>query len=173
MSKRNRFLSLELLLAILFIAAFFLPWLDMWGVKVVGWDIPDLQKKMTKVTNFFKFFSKNKEWIYSTHIVYIIPILSSLVILTWLFLRKKVSQVLLLITGVFSVVVVVNLFMKLPKAGNGVYLLAVTSVLAVIYSIIVLRRKKEIVQEEVDIIEDVELQTENVIDRQVEEDVLK
>lgn len=143
MRKSYRFLSFELLLATLLIVAFCLPWLDMWGVKVVGWDIPDLQKKMTKVTNFFKFFSKNKEWIYSTHVVYLIPLLSSLVILTWLFLKKKTSRILLLIAGIFSVVVVINLFMKLPKAGSGVYLLAITSLISIIYSFIVLRKKKE------------------------------
>lgn len=163
MNKNNRFLSLELLLAILLIVAFFLPWLDMWGVRVVGWDIPDLQKKMTKVTNFFKFFSKNKEWIYSTHVVYLIPILSSLVIVTWLFLKKKVSRVLLLITGLFSIVVVVNLFMKLPKAGNGVYLLAVVSTLSTIYSITVLRKKKKVV--EADSPGDVELVTDEVAEQ--------
>ena len=60
MEKKNRYLSFELIFALLFIIAFFLPWLDKWGVKIVGWDVPDLQKKITKATNFIKIFSKNK-----------------------------------------------------------------------------------------------------------------
>lgn len=147
MEKQNRFISFEILLAILFIIAFFLPWLDMWGIKIVGWDIPDLQKKMTRVTNFFKFFSKNKDWIYSTHVVYLIPAFSALVMLFWFFLKKKASRVLLMITGIFSFVVVLNLFYKLPKAGSGVYLLAATSVVTIVYLIIVFCRKKKIEEE--------------------------
>lgn len=164
MNKYSRFCSLELLIAILLIVAFFLPWLDMWGVKVVGWDIPELQKKMTKVTNLFKFFSKNKEWVYYTHVVYLIPILSSLVILTWLFLKKKTSRVLLFITGVFSVVVSVNLFMKLPKAGSGVYFLSVASLMAIIYSFIALRRKKK--EGDVDMVtpEELSIASEEIIE---------
>lgn len=156
MIKKNRFFSFELLLAVLLIVAFFLPWLDMWGIKVSGWDIPELQKKMTKVTNFFKFFSK-KDWVYSTHVVYLIPVLSSLVILFWLFLRVRFARILLMITGIFSAIVTVNLFYKLPKAGTGVYLLAATTIVIIIYSIIIFRRKKkveEILPEELDVIEE-------------------
>ncbi|MFV0418381.1 MAG: hypothetical protein ACK5KT_06595 [Dysgonomonas sp.] len=144
MEKQNRFLSFELLLAILFIVAFFLPWLD-WGIlKVIGWDIPELQKKMTKVTNFFKFFSKNKEWIYSTHVVYVIPLLSIFVMILWMMLKKKTSRILLMITGVFGLIVSLNLFYKLPKAGSGVYLLTASSVISIVYLIIIFCRKKKV-----------------------------
>lgn len=143
MEKQNRFLSFELLLAILFIIAFFLPWLDWGMLKVVGWDIPDLQKKMTKVTNFFKLFSKNKDWIYSTHVVYIIPLLSIVVMAFWMMLKKKTSRVLLMITGVFGLIVSLNLFYKLPKAGSGVYLLTACSIVSIVYLIIIFCRKKK------------------------------
>lgn len=143
MEKQNRFLSFELLLAILFIIAFFLPWLDWGMLKVVGWDIPDLQKKMTKVTNFFKLFSKNKEWIYSTHVVYVIPLLSLVTMAFWMILKKKISRVLLMITGIFGLIVSLNLFYKLPKAGSGVYLLTACSVVSIVYLIIIFGRKKK------------------------------
>lgn len=143
MEKQNRFLSFELLLALLFIIAFFLPWLD-WGImKVVGWDIPELQKKMTKVTNFFKFFSKNKDWIYTTHVVYVIPLLSIVVMAFWMMLKKKTARVFLMTTGIFAFVVCLNLFYKLPKAGSGVYLLTACSVVSIVYLIIVFCRKKK------------------------------
>jgi len=150
MEKQNRFLSFELLLALLFIIAFFLPWLDWGMLKVTGWDIPDLQKKMTRVTNFFKFFSKNKDWIYSTHVVYIIPVLSLIVMAFWLMLKPKVARVFLMITGIFGFVVSLNLFYKLPKAGSGVYLLTAASIVSIIYLIIVFRRKKKTEPELID-----------------------
>lgn len=142
MEKKNRYLSFELLFALLFIIAFFLPWLDKWGIKIVGWDIPDLQKKLTRAGNFFKFFSKNKDWIYSTHVVYLVPLLSVVVIGFWLMLKKKTARFFLLITGIFAFVVSLNLFYKLPGAGSGVYLLCATSILSVVY-LIVSRKKKE------------------------------
>lgn len=142
MNKKNRYLSFELLFALLLIIAFFLPWLDKWGIKIVGWDIPDLQKKMIRVGNFFKFFSKNKDWVYSTHVVYLIPTFSIIVMGLWLTLKQKIARVLLFITGIFSLVVSFNLFYKLPKAGSGVYLLCGTSILIIVYSIIIFRRNK-------------------------------
>jgi hypothetical protein len=142
MEKKDRYLSFELVFALLFIIAFFLPWLDKYGVKVVGWDIPDLQKKIIRVSNFFKFFSKNKDWIYSTHVVYLVPFLSVAVIGFRLMLKKRTARFFLLMTGIFAFVVSLNLFYKLPGAGSGVYLLCGTSVLSIIY-LIVSRRKKE------------------------------
>ncbi|MDR2954590.1 MAG: hypothetical protein LBV43_05875 [Prevotella sp.] len=147
MKKHNRFLSFELLLALLFIIAFFLPWLDWGMIKVVGWDIPDLQKKLTRVTNFLKFFSKNKDWIYSTHVVYLIPALSVVVMALWLMIRPKLSRIFLLITGVFSLIVAFNLFYKLPKAGSGVYLLCACAVVSIVYCIYAFRRKKKVESE--------------------------
>lgn len=141
MNKKNRYLSFELLFALLLIIAFFLPWLDKWGIKIVGWDIPDLQKKMIRVGNFFKFFSKNKDWIYSTHVIYLIPAFSIIVMGLWLTLKQKIARILLFITGVFSLIVSFNLFYKLPKAGSGVYLLCGTSILIIVYSIIIFKRK--------------------------------
>ncbi len=86
MEKLNRYLSFELLFAILFVIAFSLPWLDMGMIKIVGWDIPDIQKKLTKVTNFF---SKNKESVYTTYAVYLIPIFSIISGILWLSLKKR------------------------------------------------------------------------------------
>lgn len=143
MEKKNRYLSFELIFALLFIIAFFLPWLDKWGVKIVGWDVPDLQKKITKATNFIKIFSKNKEWIYSTHVVYLVPLFSVITIGFWIMLRQKTARVLLLITSIFAFIVSLNLFYKLPGAGSGVYLLCAASILSIIYLVVVFRSKKE------------------------------
>ena len=140
---KNRYFSFELLLASLFIIAFFLPWLDMGLVKVVGWDIPDLQKKVTKVTNIFKFFSKNKESVYTTYVVYLIPLLSFIVISLWLLLKPKIARFLLAFTGVFALIVSFNLFYKLPKAGSGVYLLCGTAIVTIIFIIITYRRNRK------------------------------
>lgn len=140
MEKLNRYISFELLFCILFIIAFSLPWLDMGLVKIVGWDIPDIQKKLTKVTNFF---SRNKESIYTTYVVYLIPLFSIITAILWISLKKKTARVLLFFTGILGFVVSLNLFYKLPKAGSGVYLLTGTSILTILYLIFVLRRKKD------------------------------
>ena len=140
MEKLNRYISFELLFCILFIIAFSLPWLDMGLVKIVGWDIPDIQKKLTKVTNFF---SRNKESIYTTYLVYLIPLFSIITAILWISLKKKIARVLLFFTGILGFVVSLNLFYKLPKAGSGVYLLTGTSILTILYLIFVLRRKKD------------------------------
>lgn len=139
MDKLNRYISFELLFALLFIIAFSLPWLDMGLVKIVGWDIPDIQKKVTKVTNFF---SRNKESVYTTYVVYLVPLLSIFSAVSWLSLKKKSARVLLMIAGILAFVVSLNLFYKLPKYGSGVYLLCATSILSVVYLIIIFRKKK-------------------------------
>ncbi|MDR1714944.1 MAG: hypothetical protein LBS20_03785 [Prevotella sp.] len=139
MDKLNRYISFELLFALLFIIAFSLPWLDMGLVKIVGWDIPDIQKKVTKVTNFF---SRNKESVYTTYVVYLVPLLSIFSAVSWLSLKKKSARVLLMIAGILAFVVSLNLFYKLPKYGSGVYLLFATSILSVVYLIIIFRKKK-------------------------------
>jgi len=144
MGRLNRYISFEMILAALLIAAFFLPWLDWGPIKKIGWDIPDFQKTITKTTNFFKFFSKNKEWEYTTHVVFAIPGLSVLVCLLWIWAKRKAARVFLLITGIVGFIVSLNLFYKLPKAGSGVYLLCGASVAAVVYCIFILRRKKKI-----------------------------
>lgn len=143
MEKTNRYVSFELLLALLFIIAFFLPWLDMGLVKVVGWDIPDIQKKMTKVTNFFKLFSKNKESVYTTYIIYLIPLFSFIVMSLWLLAKPRIARILLMVTGFFALIVSFNLFYKLPKIGSGVYLLCGASVVTIVYLIIIFRRNKK------------------------------
>lgn len=139
MDKLNRYISFELLFALLFIIAFSLPWLDMGLVKIVGWDIPDIQKKVTKVTNFF---SRNKESVYTTYVVYLVPLLSILSAVLWLSLKKKSARILLMVAGILAFVVSLNLFYKLPKYGSGVYLLFATSILSVAYLTIVFRKKK-------------------------------
>ncbi|WP_029904527.1 hypothetical protein [Prevotella sp. 10(H)] len=146
MEKVNRYISFELLFAILFIVAFSLPWLDMGLVKIVGWDIPDIQKKVTKVTNFF---SRNKESVYTTYVVYMIPVLSIMSALFWIALKKKTSRIFLLMDGILAFIVSLNLFYKIPKYGSGIYLLCATSILTIIYLIIVSRRKTEIIDEPV------------------------
>lgn len=140
MEKINRYISFELLFCILFIVAFSLPWLDMGLVKIVGWDIPDIQKKLTKVTNFF---SRNKQSVYTTYAVYLIPLFSIIVAILWVALKQKTARVLLLITGILGFVVSLNLFYKLPKAGSGVYLLTGTSIFTILYLIFALRKKKD------------------------------
>mgnify|MGYP001754629123 CR=1 FL=1 len=139
MDKLNRYISFELLFALLFILAFSLPWLDMGLVKIVGWDIPDIQKKVTKVTNFF---SRNKESVYTTYVVYLVPLLSIFSAVLWLSLKKKSARILLMAAGILAFVVSLNLFYKLPKYGSGVYLLFATSILSVAYLIIIFRKKK-------------------------------
>ena len=139
MDKLNRYISFELLFALLFIIAFSLPWLDMGLVKIVGWDIPDIQKKVTKVTNFF---SRNKESVYTTYVVYLVPLLSIFSAVLWLSLKKKSARILLMVAGILAFVISLNLFYKLPKYGSGVYLLFATSILSVTYLIIIFRKKK-------------------------------
>lgn len=143
MNKLNRYISFELLFCILFIVAFSLPWLDMGLIKIVGWDIPDIQKKLTRLTNFF---SHNKESKYTTYVVYLIPLFSIITSILWIKMKQKTARILLLITGILGIVVSFNLFYKLPKPGSGVYLLTATSFLSVIYLYFTLRKKKTITE---------------------------
>lgn len=132
-----------MIFAILLIVAFFLPWLDWGPLKKTGWDIPGFQQGVTKVTNFVKFFSKNKESEYTAYVVFSIPFLSVIVCLLWIWLKQKAARVFLLITGILGFAISLNLFYKLPKAGSGVYLLCGVSALSVLYCILMLRKRKK------------------------------
>ncbi len=142
MEKVNRYISFELLFALLFIIAFFLPWLDMGAWKVVGWDIPGLQKNLTKVTNVFKLFSKNKESVYTTYVVYLVPLFSIIAMCLWILLKTRAARFILMVTSIFAFIVSLNLFYKLPKIGSGVYLLCGASILSVVYLLYIFRRNK-------------------------------
>lgn len=130
MDKLNRYISFELLLALLIIIAFFLPWIDAGLVKVVGWDIPRTQKSVTKVTNFF---SKNKESIYQTYAIFLVPAFSLLSMIFWIYMKQTISRVILFISGLFGFILSIYLFFNLPKIGNGVYLLCISSLISIIY----------------------------------------
>lgn len=140
MQKLNRYLSFELLFSLLFIIAFFLPWVDMGLVKIIGWDIPSLQKKMTQVTNFF---SRNKSFIYQAYAVYLIPLFSILVMVFWLMLKQKLARVLITVTSVYTFALSIYLFYSVPKAGSGIYLLSGSSLLCLVYLFFIFRKKKE------------------------------
>lgn len=142
MEKRNRFLSFELLFALLFIVAFFLPWLDYGPLKTIGWKIPGLNEDITRATNFVKFFSKNKESVYTGYVLHLIPILSAIIIVLCLFLKQKAARVLLLLTGIIGFILSIYMFYKLPGVGNGVYLLSGSTALSVVYTFFALRKKK-------------------------------
>lgn len=139
MNKINRFFSVEVVLALLLIIAYFLPWADLGVVKFTGWEIPKLQKTMTQVTNFF---SRNKSSVYTAYAIFLIPILSTLVIASWIMLKRQISRVLLFITSLIGIPLSVYLFFNLPKHGStGMYLLGLSSLISVIY-FVQLRKKK-------------------------------
>ena len=142
MHKLNRYISIEMVFAILLIVSFFLPWLDLGLLKKTGWDIPGFQQGVTKTTNFIKFFSKNKESEYTAYVIFSIPFLSVVVCLLWIWLKQKAARFFLLIAGILGIAISLNLFYKLPKAGSGVYLLCAVSALSVIYCILMLRKRK-------------------------------
>lgn len=143
MNKLNKFISLELLFAILLIAAFFMPWLDYGLLKKTGWEIPGFQKGIVKVSNFVNIFSKEKESEYTAYAVFSIPVLSALVCLLWIWAKQRAARVFLFITGLVGFAISLNLFYKLPKAGSGVYLLCGVSLLSMIYCFFMLKRKKK------------------------------
>lgn len=144
MEKLNRYLSFELLFALLFIIAFFLPWVDLGLLKIIGWDIPSLQKKITKVSNFF---SRDKAFVYQAYIVYLIPIFSILVIILWVTLKQKMARILLACTGTFTFALSIYLYFSVPKAGSGIYLLFVSSLLSIIYLYSIFRKKKATIEQ--------------------------
>lgn len=149
MDKLNRFISLELLFAILLIVAFFMPWLDYGLLTKTGWEIPGFQKGVVKVSNFVNIFSKNKESEYTAYAVFSIPVLSALVCLLWIWTKRKAARVFLFITGIVGVGISLNLFYKLPKAGSGVYLLCGVSLLSILYCFFILKKKKEPIDSEI------------------------
>ncbi|MFT3994276.1 MAG: hypothetical protein QM660_08210 [Dysgonomonas sp.] len=138
MNRVNRYISFELLFALLIIIAYFLPWLDMGLIKAVGWDIPKLQKTITKVTNLF---SRNKSFIYQTYAIFGVPVLSAISMLLWVMLKKKASRFFLYLSSILGFVLSLYLYTALPKVGSGVYLLTGSTLLSIIY--LVLSRKKK------------------------------
>lgn len=140
MDKINRFFSVEIVLALLLIIAYFLPWADLGVIKFTGWEIPKLQKTMTQVTNFF---SRNKSSVYTAYAIFIIPILSSLVIVLWIMLKKRMSRILLFLTSLIGIPLSIYLFFNLPKHGStGMYLLGLSSLISVAYLIQLRKRRR-------------------------------
>lgn len=144
MEKLNRYLSFELLFALLFIIAFFLPWVDMGLLKIIGWDIPSWKKTITKFSNFV---SRNKTSIYQAYIVYLIPVFSILVMTLWVTLKQKMARILLACTGIFTFALSIYLYFSVPKAGSGIYLLFVSSLLSIIYLYFIFRKKKATIEQ--------------------------
>lgn len=142
MNKKNRFVSIELLLAILIIVAFFLPWIDAGIVKFTGWEIPNMNRKITNITNTLNIFSKKKDWADQGYVLFIMPFLSSLVIGCWIMMKPKIAQSILLLNGFVGVVFGIYMFFTLPKVGSGVYMLLIVALLSLVYSFIVLKKKR-------------------------------
>lgn len=141
MNKINRFVSIEIILALLIIIAFFLPWIDLGIIKMTGWEIPNLQKKITQVGNFF---SRNKSSIYTSYAIFFLPLLSAGIIALWILAKEKLAQILLFINGILGTTLSVYLFFSLPKRGStGIYLLFLASLLAVIYAVFLYRKKRK------------------------------
>lgn len=131
MNKITRFLSIELVLTLLILLAFSLPWLDMGFVlKMNGWQIPELKTKITKVANFF---SSNKSFLYTTHAVYIIPILSIGATLFAAYAKPKTGRMVMAIACIFASIISIMLKLQLPKAGTGVYLLGAVGLIGLAY----------------------------------------
>lgn len=141
MNKINRFVSIEISLALLIIIAFFLPWIDLGIVKMTGWEIPNLQKKISQVGNFF---SRNKSSIYTSYAIFLLPLISTGIIALWILTKEKLARILLTINGIFGTTLSVYLFFSLPKRGStGIYLLFLVSLLAVIYAVYLYRKKNK------------------------------
>lgn len=128
--KTNKYLSFELIFALLFIIAFFLPWVDMGLIKIIGWDLPSVQKTMTKIGNLF---SRNKTSIYTTYTIYGIPMLSLLSIISYFLGKQKISRILLLLSSISAFILSIYLFFKVPKADSGIYVLCISSFISLFY----------------------------------------
>lgn len=142
MNKINRFISIEVILALLIIVAYFLPWIDFGIVKQIGWEIPKLQKKITQASNLF---SRNKSFIYTSYAILLLPLISVIIIALWGMLKHKAARALLFISGILGTALAIYLFFSLPKHGSsGVYLLFLASSLSAIYCIIIRKRERRI-----------------------------
>lgn len=142
MNKINRFVSIEIILALLIIIAYFLPWIDLGIVKQTGWEIPRLQKTVTQVGNFF---SRNKSSVYTTYAIFAIPALSAMVIALWIIVKPRIARAILFLTGIFGTILPIYLYFNLPKHGStGVYLLFAASLLSVVYLYFTFRRKRKV-----------------------------
>lgn len=131
MSKINRFISVEIVLAILFVVVYFLPWYD-WGIlNYSGWGISGVQEKLVRWSNFF---SRNKSFVYTHYIIYLIPIFSVLTIALWLWGKKNLARLVLILNSVFGILLFLYLLVNLSgKTGIGVYFLCAISVITLFY----------------------------------------
>ncbi|SHG00034.1 hypothetical protein [Dysgonomonas macrotermitis] len=133
----------EMLIIILIFIAFSLYWIQ-WGklLNVSGWNLPDLYRKSTNISNTILFFSK-KDSPHLAKFIYIVPVLA---FISGLFLynrKKRTANIFLMITCFFGILVSLYMYyyflsskmFKLSNAGTGVHLLLVTSVTGILYTI--------------------------------------
>lgn len=146
MEKLKRFISAEIVLALLMIICYFLPWVDFGIFKITGWEIPTMKliKIMDKVGDLF---SKQQSNPYKYHVIYIIPSLSILSALFWILVKKKVSRILLFINGIVGIGLSLYFFITMSNIGKGIYLLLLISIISVVYTIFQLKKsKKDIIE---------------------------
>lgn len=142
MEKLKRFVSIEIVLALLIIICYFLPWVDFGIFKITGWEIPTMKliKIMNKVGDLF---SKEQTNPYQYHVIYIIPLLSILSAIFWVLLKKKISRILLCIDGIVGAALSIYFFITMSHIGKGIYLLLVFSIISIVYTIFQFKRTQK------------------------------
>lgn len=157
-AKGFSWLRFEIFIIIAIVLSFFLPWINWGKLTYLGIDIPFIYRKTTKISNTILFFLK-KDSPHLAFYIFAVPILSILSFLVLLCKKYIFANILLFISSLLGSCLSLCMYyyfmtsklFKLKNAGFGIHLLCVVGIIGLIYSVVMLsRKKKNIVIEETD-----------------------
>ncbi|MEN9917911.1 MAG: hypothetical protein RL662_347 [Bacteroidota bacterium] len=138
--KDTSFLRFEALISLLIIVSFSLTWIS-WGKLILsGWDVPEMYKKATKLSNAILFFTENDTPDFA-YLMYIVPALALLAILSLLKAEKRTSDLIFAVAccnGIsvslymYSYFLSSNIF-NFKNIGIGIHLLFIISAIGLTY----------------------------------------
>ncbi|MFV0467630.1 MAG: hypothetical protein ACK5MK_01750 [Dysgonomonas sp.] len=138
--QTKKSIAIQIVFAILFIVAFFMPWIDksILSLKIsfTGLNVPSLNETLTKMTNVMYTFSPSKKSsVKLGYVLYLVPFLSVLAVaLAFVWKQKSLSKYILLVAAflgfIFAIYVGYSIVSALgfSSIGTGVYLLFLSSV---------------------------------------------
>lgn len=141
----------ETVLALLIFVAYSLVWITKKHIiTLTGWGIPFLYKKTTIISNTVFFFMQ-KDSPLTGFALYIVPLLALLAFLFVLVRKYRPANFLLLISTVVGLIISLYVYyylmtttmLGLSNAGAGVHLLAVTSLVGIVYCWVNIRKAKD------------------------------
>lgn len=148
--KNYSFLCVETAIVICILIAFSLNWIHVGKVlSESGWGVPHLYEKSTNVANTMMFFAK-KDSPHTGKFLYLIPTLAIITAIFILIGKTYLYRLCLLITSIaglfFSVYMyyyfISSKLFSLSNCGVGIHLLFAVSLVGILYSIYLNRRRK-------------------------------